>query len=169
MQLRVTFTMAGLLLLCGCPGSLDDIARYRVDGGGLASPLDGGPVDCPTALPQTLTGTCAAAGCHSGAIPAGSLDLTAAPDLRERLRNKPSFGAPAILLIDTKDYTKSALYTKTANPPPYGFTMPPTGLPLNEATRTCILEFIKATPAPAVDGGPSDGAVTDAAKDAAGD
>ncbi len=152
MCIRVSFMVAAIAL-CGCPGSLADIEKFRVDGGGLAPPLDGGPIDCPTFAPQTLGGTCAAQGCHSGALPGGNLDLTQTGDLRERLRNKPTLGAPSLLLIDMRDFTKSALYTKTGNPPPYGFVMPPTGVALDERQRACILDWIKATPPEVTDAG----------------
>lgn len=142
-------TAATAMVCTGCPGTLDNPERFISDAGdALAPPLptvDAAPAtpNCDTAIPTMFTTDCATAGCHAGATASNGLDLTlAASDIRTKLRNKAAVGDPTVLLIDPTHPDKSALYTKTGDPPPFGGPMPPT-FELDAPTRACLLTWIQ--------------------------
>jgi hypothetical protein len=129
----------------GCPGTLDDEAKYRTDGG--TTP---GCTDAPTVV---FTPKCAISGCHTKAdAPAsGGLDLESA-DIGSRTRDvKSKGGAP--LLINTASPDQSALYTKLKSPAPFGARMPLGGMQLAQSELDCVLTWVKAE---AAKGGPAD-------------
>ncbi len=134
---------AVLLSLAACPGTLDDIARFR-DAGGDA------PV-CADVETGLFAHTCATAGCHAAVEPTVGLDL-ASPGVRARLTGHPASGGSA-LLIDPAHPEMSALYTKLTANPPFGSRMPLSGA-LDDATIACVLAWIEEAPAGSTTGSP---------------
>jgi hypothetical protein len=135
----------------GCPGTLDDPARFfDTDGGqlGLASDLtegEGGELsgdapNCPD-VPQTVfLPTCTGSTCHSSQNQAQGLDLQS-PNLSARLVNVPSTEGSG-LLIDPSAPSSSVLYTKVTAKPPFGARMPEGATPLDSATIACVLAWV---------------------------
>jgi hypothetical protein len=58
-----------------------------------------------------------------------------------RLVGVKATGGPGFL-IDTSGATKSVLYTKLLQPPPFGSRMPLAGAPLDSATMQCVLAWV---------------------------
>jgi hypothetical protein len=149
--------------LAGCPGSLDDEAKYRVDGGA---------VTCDDAMP-IFKASCLDSGCHNATDKYSDLDLET-PGVVGRYKGiKTKGGGGAHQLVDPTDPSKSAIYTKTKSPAPFGLQMPMTGTKLTEAQQKCVLDWITKELATT---GPTDSGTTDdtggsdtAAMDSAGD
>lgn len=120
--------------LVGCPGTIDDFAPYR--GGG-----DGGTcADVPT---EIFGKRCATAGCHTGATPAGSLDLTPS-GVEMRVVGKPASMDCGGTLADPMSPKASILYLKLSTTPPCGSPMPLGGAALSAADQQCVLDWITA-------------------------
>jgi hypothetical protein len=126
----------GALLLtgAGCPGSLDDPARFLsgVGGDGSACP------DIPTTV---FVPICATAGCHTAADKIQGLDLQS-PDAASRLVGACARGGG--LLVDPANPSDSVVYTKLTFTPPFGSRMPLGKPPLDDATTACVLAWISA-------------------------
>lgn len=122
--------------IVGCPGTLDDEARFRTDGGTTTPTC----TDAPTVV---FTPSCATMGCHTKAdAPAsGSLDLES-PDIVGRLKDVKAKGGPG-LLIDSASPDKSVIYTKMKKPPPFGAAMPLGGATRPATELDCVLNWIK--------------------------
>jgi hypothetical protein len=121
------------LVLAGCPGDLESPDRFAGQFGG------GG---CPDIEMDIIPKDCAKASCHSGSTPMGSLDLSGS-DIVTQLSNKKCVGDPKVLLIDTANPAKSALYTKITASPPFGAQMPFATTKLDEATQACFLSWLE--------------------------
>jgi hypothetical protein len=120
------FAVATLLLAAGCPGSLQDPARFTVS-------CD----DVPTTI---LVPRCATSGCHDATTKAASLDLSGA-DVGARMINRAATGGPG-LLIDAGNPDGSVLVRKLTPTPPFGAQQPP-GAPLDPATIDCIRRWVR--------------------------
>jgi hypothetical protein len=143
-------------VLAGCPGSLDDPARFDAElgiddggrdgaGGGRDGAGGGGGGaggGCPSPPPSFGT-TCSVSGCHAATAPAGGLDL-ASPNIVMRLSGKKAMGGPG-LLIDPTTPAASVLYTKLTPTPPFGARMPLVGAPLSDADIACVLSWIESS------------------------
>lgn len=127
-----------LVAAAGCPGSLQDPARYTA-----------ACADVPT---QTFPARCATASCHSAAARAGALDLES-PNVAARLVGIAATGGPG-LLIDPDNPDGSVLVRKLTPSPPFGRQDPPDA-PLDAATLDCIRQWVRreAKLGPAGDGG----------------
>ena len=136
--------------LVGCPGTLDDPARF------LACP------DVPTVILQR---DCLGSGCHGAADRSGGLDLQS-PDLPSRLVGKRTAGGLS-LLIDPGAPEKSAIYSKLGSPP-FGSRMPLGQPALDAKTQACVLAWVSsfATPKDAGSDAPADASdASDAGRD----
>jgi hypothetical protein len=138
--------------LAGCPGELDDEARFRVDGGGTTGPCDATPI---------FKASCNGAGCHNATDRFSELDLETPGIVGTYKDMKTKGGGGMHLLIDSTSPEKSAIYTKTKSPPSFGLQMPAsTDIPkLTAAQQACILSWIKDELAK-VGPGPSDTGTT---------
>lgn len=148
--------------LAGCPGELDDEARFRVDGGGT-------PTNCDDAMP-IFKASCLGSGCHNATDKYSDLDLET-PGVVARYKGvKAKGGGGTHSLIDDTAPEKSAIYTKTKTPAPFGLVMPMTGTKLTAAEQACIASWIKkeletAGPADTGGGDPDTGGGSDAGAD----
>jgi hypothetical protein len=151
--------IAAIALIAGCPGSLDDPARFT-SGAGHGTGPDGGtsdPEGCASAdaIPESLfRTTCVRAGCHDARGRAQGLDLES-PNARARLVGVHASEGPGIL-VDPASPSQSVLYRKLTSQPPFGARMPP-GAPLDDQTIACALAWISgAHDGDAGDASPSD-------------
>jgi hypothetical protein len=120
-----------LLILAGCPGTLENPERFREG-------------FCPDIPGEMFPQRCAATGCHGGLEPAAMLDLQS-PGVAARLAGVPAAGDDCSgmgTLADPADPEASLLYTKTLESPPCGARMPMVGAPLTEHDRQCLLDWI---------------------------
>jgi hypothetical protein len=148
----------------GCPGTLEDPARFFEDSGaggdgGMASgeggvgveasppPADGGCPDIPTGVFMT---SCNGNGCHNATDMMQGLDL-ASPNVAARLVNVCATEGKG-LLIDPTDPMASVIYTKLTGSPPFGLRMPFGQPALSPTTIACVLSWATAL---AADAGPS--------------
>jgi hypothetical protein len=119
--------MAATALLGGCPGTLDDKAKF------LAA--------CPD-VPALFAQRCTSSGCHGTADMAGQLDL-ASPDLASRVNGVASVGdCSGRVLADPNDPDGSVLYFKLQPAPSCGSKMPLTGAPLPDKEIACVRSWI---------------------------
>jgi hypothetical protein len=119
-----------LLLLCACPGTLDDPQSY----------LD--PA-CPDVERDLLAVRCAGPQCHASVPqPAAGLDLHS-PGVAARLMNRRARCGG--LLLDPEEPEASLLYVKTGIDVPEDCptTMPLVGDPLTDVQRACLLSWIE--------------------------
>lgn len=137
MSSKLVFASLGALALAafvaGCPGSLDDKERFLTDGGGTPT--------CDDAMP-IFKASCAGSGCHNATDKYSDLDLET-PGVVGRYNGVASKGGATHKLIDPADPSKSAIYTKTKAPPPFGAQMPIGGAKLTAAQQECILNWIE--------------------------
>jgi hypothetical protein len=132
----VAIGVAVAAMLAGCPGTLEDPARFETDGS-----------TCPD-IPTFFTETCALAGCHSAQSMIAGLDL-ASPNVFQRLLGKhPTGGGGTGLLIDPSNPADSVLYTKLTDTPPFPTRMPASGGPLSGDEIACVLTWIETNAAP---------------------
>jgi hypothetical protein len=117
--------------LVGCPGTIDDFTPFR--GGGACA-------DVPA---EIFGKRCATAGCHTGAMPAGSLDLTPS-GVETRVVGKPASMDCGGTLVDPMNPKASILYLKLSAAPPCGSPMPLGGATLSAADQQCVLDWITA-------------------------
>jgi hypothetical protein len=117
--------------------------------GGAGGTADAGAID-PCMAPLAMS-KCALGGCHTGAVLAAGLDLSAAviasPGALVNKSNKgDSMGcmANSTKIIDGARPEQSLIYTKITTPT-CGALMPPTGK-LANAETTCVLNWIKSIP-----------------------
>ncbi len=135
--------IAAVGALAGCPGSLEDPARFDSEFGIGDAGTGGSSPACPD-IPTFLATTCGTAGCHSAASPQQNLDLVS-PDVLTRLSGQSAMEGPG-LLIDTSDPASSVLYLKMVSPPPFGSLMPLGGTPVSAANLACVLGWISGKP-----------------------
>jgi hypothetical protein len=157
---RSFYVSSGLIglgaALIGCPGTLDDPARFLGAAGddsalaedaALAGDADFPPVSepptdgatCPDVPQAILRVNCTSAGCHNAQDKAQGLDLQS-PDVVTRLVGVPAREGPG-LLVDSSAPSASVLYTKLTSRPPFGARMPLTGA-LDDPTIACVLAWI---------------------------
>ena len=156
-----------LFALCaGCPGSLDDPARFTGATSLGAAPAGGNvAVDAAACgdVPQTIfQRSCVNAGCHNANDKVQGLDLQS-PDLVTRLVDvRASEGAG--LLVNRGTLSDSVLYTKLTKSPPFGARMPLSGA-LDDASIACVFSWItEIATSPNDDAGDHDaGALEDSA------
>ncbi len=164
MRIFLVALLAPASVLAGCPGSLEDPARFDAefgiaggnggarggggaDGGGTTGSVggagggSGGGSGCASPPPSFGT-TCSVSGCHAAITPAGGLDL-ASPNIVMRLSGKKAMGG-AGLLIDPTTPAASVLYTKLTATPPFGSRMPLVGGPLSDPDIACVLSWIES-------------------------
>lgn len=127
-------SLAALLLvatLAGCPGAIDDPAPYFAATSGA----------CDEADAQALLGErCTGAGCHSGAEPAGELDL-ASPSVGARLLGATS-GCAERPLVDLANPRASYFLDKLNPEPLCGAPMPLIGDALSPTEVRCLESFV---------------------------
>jgi hypothetical protein len=136
--MRAPLVVAIALVAAGCPGKLQDPARFTAA--------------CPDVPTQILALRCAGAGCHATAPFAAGLDL-ASPNVAARLVGVAATGGPG-LLVDPMNPDGSVLIRKLTSTPPFGGQQPP-GAPLDPATIDCIRAWVR-TLAPSDAGTPGD-------------
>jgi hypothetical protein len=126
------------LALAGCPGQLDDPARF-LDGGGQ--------IACDPSIDveaDILAASCAGVVCHSPPNPAEGLDLVST-GAAERMRGTESGGCAPRLLFDPASPDQSYLLEKLDDSPGCGERMPPAPSPaLSPAQKACVLEWLEA-------------------------
>jgi hypothetical protein len=121
--------IASLLVLTGCPGSLDHPEDFA-----------GVPADI-------LGPSCAKSQCHDSTTQAGKLDLSPDEGLRARLLDVAGTPGCGGKIVDTANPEKSLLLTKCMPNPACGTQMPQTGT-LSETDITDLLEWIKTLKEP---------------------
>lgn len=131
------FAAAMTAPMFGCPGELDDEARFRTDGGTT-------PAACTDAPGVVFMPLCATSGCHNkvDSPSSGGLDLET-PDIIGRTKNAPSKGSMMVLLIDSANPEKSSIYSKLKSPPPFGARMPLGAAQIPADKIECVLNWIK--------------------------
>lgn len=139
--------LLGMLLLVGCPGSLNDPERFGVPDnppptGGDAGTDTGGGGGCGAADVQPIfSASCAGAGCHSAASAAAGLDLETGgigPRLLDGATN-----CNDLLMIDSANPGASFLYEKLFDNPTCGSKMPLIGGALSDEDTACVLSWIE--------------------------
>ncbi len=148
---HLRISLLGAMLACtGCPGTLQDPARFETDAGfesGGEQQTDGGPdggcPDVPNGIFQT---SCATAICHSATVKQQGLDL-ASPNVASRLVGVCATEGPG-MLIDPANPSQSVIYTKITAMPPFGARMPFGQTALGDATIACVLAWVSAQTGP---------------------
>jgi hypothetical protein len=102
-------------------------------------PGAGGGGGCPD-IPSLFTTTCTASLCHDASYKAQGLDL-ASPHVATRLVGVAATEGPG-LLIDPSTPSRSILYVKLTDGPPFGARMPLGLPPLDTSTTACVLAWI---------------------------
>jgi len=126
----IRIAIVGLVVSCvGCPGSLEDPARFGDAAG-----------SCPDVPQDVFVKVCSTPGCHSAVDKMLGLDLQS-PGVSSRLIGVQATGGTG-LLIDPSDPAMSILYTKLTATPPFGVRMPFNESPLDDATIACVLSWI---------------------------
>jgi hypothetical protein len=139
MQSHARAAIAGLVLAgFGCPGTLDNPARFLIDAEPEVGPDGNG---CPDIPGGVLRGTCTSAGCHSAADKTQGLDLES-PGVASRLVGACALGGG--LLIDPDQPSRSVMYAKVTIAPPFGSRMPLGKPPLDSTTIACVLSWVSA-------------------------
>ena len=150
--------LVSVLMLSGCPGTLDPAVLAGSTGtGGSSSNCTG-----DNAGATIVTKNCAISGCHdsSGAVFAGDLDLTVDSTIGSRLVGVMAAQPTATNLAACMDETvpllvagstpATGLLIDKINPnPPCGLAMPYPGLILLPAAqRTCLIEWATTLTSP---------------------
>jgi hypothetical protein len=135
--MRALQLAALVALAAGCPGSLQDPARFTAA--------------CADVPSQIFVTRCATSGCHDATTKAASLDLIS-PNVGGRLLGRAAVGGPG-LLIDAANPDGSVLVRKLTPTPPFLAQQPP-GMPLDPATIDCIRRWVRSVVV--TDGGTSD-------------
>lgn len=159
----LALSLAAVLALAGCPGTLDDKASFeaaanagasgRVGAAGSAgnagssagnvsvaggSP-DAGTDPCDT-LAKIIVPNCGDSGCHGSVATQMDLDLVS-PGVASRIVGVPGTGCP-ITLADPTNPEGSLMYQKLLSPPPCGAQMPLARPALSSDDVTCIRNWI---------------------------
>ena len=150
------------LLLGGCPGTLDDKARFLVDAGSAgtgSSDVDGG-VDasstdagseagpgadagpCADVVARIFVPSCGGTGCHGPVAPQQDLDLVS-PGVAARVVGIAGIGC-ASTLADPANPEASLIYQKLSPVPPCGSPMPLARPALSDEDAACVLAWIAA-------------------------
>lgn len=127
--LALLFALASL---SGCPGSLEDPARFLEN-------------DCADVPATILAPRCGSAGCHGPTEPAGNLDLVS-PELAKRLVDQPAVGPACIdkgeTLAIPASPGDSLLVRKLAGAPPCGSSMPLGQNALSAEEVSCVRRWV---------------------------
>jgi hypothetical protein len=129
---RIISLTALLTAALGCPGSLQDPARFSQDA----------TTSCPNVPEDVFLKDCATTGCHTSTTKAQGLDLQS-PGVASRLVGVAATEG-AGLLIDPSSPSSSVIYTKLTATPPFGSRMPSEQAPLDDATIACVLAWVTA-------------------------
>ncbi len=133
--MTIRHALLASLLLCACPGRLEDPERFFPDGGGN----DGGGCNVEVDIFQAK---CGGAGCHSPpATVANGLDLVS-PGVAQRLT-----GASMCQGQPLKTYMLAKVHAS----PPCGSPMPLGGMMLSSDEIACLTTYLAGIGA---DGGP---------------
>jgi hypothetical protein len=148
-----------LLVLSGCPGTLDEDEKQRFadyaashagsagSAGGAGMPNgtagDGAVGDpCGDVPTRIFSATCAGTGCHSAKAPQQELDLES-PDVASRVVGVT--GKMCLqLLADPQNPEASLLYSKLLPSRPCGVQMPLARPPLSASDIACVRSWIAA-------------------------
>jgi hypothetical protein len=144
-----------VLLLAGCPGTLEHKERFLVAVAGASNGADGGavPVEagsdaatdlgpCGDVVTRIFVPSCGGTGCHDATGPQQDLDLVS-PDVAARVVGVPGLGCTSIL-ADPANPEASLLYQKLSPTPPCGSPMPLARPELSEEDAACVLAWIAA-------------------------
>jgi hypothetical protein len=153
----------GVLLLVGCPGTLDDKQRFLVDAGagkaGVADGATGGGDDaapsdagtnhdagdtgpCGDVVARIFVPSCGGTGCHGPTGAQQDLDLVS-PGVAARVVGVSGIGCTAIL-ADPADPDGSLIYQKLSPTPPCGSPMPLARPALSDEDVACVRAWIAA-------------------------
>ena len=148
----------GVLLLGGCPGTLEDKERFLVDassagrGSGTAGGADAEPGSdagaqpnlgpCGDVVERIFVPSCGGTGCHDATGPQQDLDLVS-EGVAARVVGVRGIGCTAIL-ADPADPEGSLLYQKLSPTPPCGSPMPLARPALSDEDTACVLAWIAA-------------------------
>lgn len=143
---RLYLLTCATTLLGGCPGSIDDPARF-LSASSSACPSD---FDVERDLFEQSCGTL---GCHTGgtSLAAAGLDLTT-DGIADRLKTHVSSECDGRALIVAGDPSGGFLLEKVGDSPSCGLTMPLGLPPLNATERACLEAYVAelaGVPAPA--------------------
>jgi hypothetical protein len=136
--------VTSLVLLTGCPGSLD-----AEQFGGIKRPgsdTQGAGADFCNAPTVHFAKSCGSALCHEGPAAEGGIDLIS-PGLEQRLLNKPAAvpGCEDLLLIDPQNPQDSFLLEKVASvSPSCGYIMPLGAFEADQELVACTSDWISA-------------------------
>ena len=123
----------GVSTVSGCPGTIDDIDRFKTSAGS-ACDVEGNlfPTKCADAL------------CHNPTDHVAGLDLVS-PGVPSRVVGQtasPMDECVGELIVDPADPENSLIYSKLLEPPPCGTRMPFTKPELSEEEKQCVLDWI---------------------------
>ena len=145
----VVGTALGVLLLTGCPGTLDDKERFMVDAGSAgrasndaAAPSGAGLGSCGDVVTRIFVPSCGGTGCHGATGPQNDLDLVS-PGVAARVVGVSGIGC-ASPLADPANPEASLIYQKLSPTPPCGSPMPLARPALSEEDAACVLAWIAA-------------------------
>ncbi|HEY0468177.1 MAG TPA: hypothetical protein VGC79_28455 [Polyangiaceae bacterium] len=157
-----SMAVSALLLLTGCPGTLDDKERFLVDAGNAGSAASGssggdaaatgkagsdaGPDSdagpCGDVVERIFVPSCGGTGCHGATGPQQDLDLVSA-GVAARVVGVQGIGC-ASTLADPANPEASLIYQKLSPTPPCGSPMPLARPALSEEDAACVLAWIAA-------------------------
>jgi len=144
-------TALGVLLLAGCPGTLDDKQRFLVDGGsaGRGSDDAAAPADsdaglgaCGDVVTRIFVPSCGGTGCHGATGAQQDLDLVS-PGVAARVVGVSGVSC-ATTLADPANPEASLIYQKLSPTPPCGAPMPLARPSLSDEDAACVLAWIAA-------------------------
>ena len=144
-------TAFGLLLLAGCPGTLEDKQRFLVDGGNAgrghddasaSGDSDAGLGPCGDVVTRIFAPSCGGTGCHGATGAQQDLDLVS-PGVAARVVGVSGVSC-ATTLADPANPEASLIYQKLSATPPCGSPMPLARPPLSEEDTACVLAWIAA-------------------------
>ncbi|MEC7520395.1 MAG: hypothetical protein VYE22_11045 [Myxococcota bacterium] len=136
MAARLTLLLLAAAALTGCPGSIEDPARFRAAAAGACPPS----FDVEQDL---FARTCGTLGCHTGGptLAAAGLDLTTA-GVGGRLLEQTSVECDGRPMIHPTDLGQSYLLDKLGEDPACGDPMPQGLPPLNGTERACLEQYL---------------------------
>jgi len=126
--------LGALVVLGGCPGSLDNPERFEETGGAA-------PVDCSDVPNGLFKARCVDGPCHNADSNAGSLNLEA-DGLEARIVDVD--GLCMGTLVNTADPASSLVYTKCLDTSSCGSQMPQTGAKLTVEELQCVLDYVSS-------------------------